>query len=343
MNFKEILNLKEEMFLVEKYIIEYLPPEKRNEKVDQIIQELMLAKGKRLRPQILLLAGKMGPDYEKVKDRLCRLGALLELVHMASLVHDDIIDDSLLRRGLPTVQSKYGKDMAVYTGDLILSRVLQNLFKEKFQESGVLLGKTVEDMCMGELGQMACRYRMDVEIDEYMQNIYGKTVSMFELACRLGAMESRCDEETIKALCDLGKNMGYMFQIRDDLLDFLSNAQDEGKPTHADFQEGIYTLPVLYAMKNKEYESILLKLMLQAESSIFLPEHMEALDKAVIQSGGLSAAIDTMEKHRMLAEEALERLPEHSTKKMLHVLLKKLVLPELPFYYADRKGDQIIC
>ena len=215
-----------------------------------ILRDMEMSRGKRLRPRLLLMASRYGSEFQGSRSRLCRLGALVELVHMASLIHDDIVDDAPLRRGMPTTQSKYGKDMAVYAGDLILSRIVQSLFRDGFMRVGAYFGDTVEAMCLGELGQMEYRGREDITVDQYMSNIYGKTAALCRLACVAGAVESGCSDEVTSQLEQLGINFGYMFQIRDDLLDFISTSAEEGKPTQVDFREGIYTLPVIYAMQD---------------------------------------------------------------------------------------------
>ncbi len=217
-----------EMEQVEQCLSEYLCDPGYGGAVAEILADLKKSKGKRLRPGLLLMASRYGADFRKTREKLCRLGALVELVHMASLVHDDIVDDAPIRRGLPTTQAKYGKDMAVYAGDLILSRIVQSLFRDGFEPVGKDFGDTVEAMCLGELGQMECRFREDATAEQYMRNIYGKTAALCRLACLAGARMSGCSEEIQAQLEQLGIHFGYMFQIRDDLLDFVSDSAAEG-------------------------------------------------------------------------------------------------------------------
>ena len=117
--------IREELKSVEKNLAEYLRAEGNASQIGDILQDVSLSGGKRLRPQLLLLSARFGPDCEEKRERLCRLAALIEMVHAASLIHDDIVDDSPLRRGRPSIQSKYGKDRAVYAGDLLLSRIVK--------------------------------------------------------------------------------------------------------------------------------------------------------------------------------------------------------------------------
>lgn len=316
--------LRQEMELVEKYLSEYLRDPGYGGAVGNILRDMENSKGKRLRPRLLLMASRYGKDLDPaVRERLCRLGALVELVHMASLIHDDIVDDAPLRRGLPTTQSKYGKDMAVYAGDLILSRIVQSLFRDGFMRVGAYFGDTVEAMCLGELGQMEYRGREDITVDQYMSNIYGKTAALCRLACVAGAVESGCSDEVTSQLEQLGINFGYMFQIRDDLLDFISTSAEEGKPTQVDFREGIYTLPVIYAMQDGQYRPRIIRLMQLAKKGSFGAAEEEELKALVVDSGGLAHASTDMKIYAQKAMRAVENLPDHGVSTVFRELLHK--------------------
>ncbi len=324
MKLKMLAQLSEELELVDRYTKEYLVPVEENGKTAEIMYHLLGAPGKRLRPQLLLLAGRLGPDYARKKDRLSKLGALVELVHMASLVHDDIVDDSPLRRGTPTVQARFGKDMAVYTGDLILSQVMHVLFRENMVEAGKELSGTIQDMCRGEIGQLDCCYSTCTSIAQYMRNIYGKTASMFALACVLGGMESGCLPGQVNALRNFGENMGYLFQIQDDVLDFLADISMEGKPDHMDFQSGIFTLPVLYALEEPAFRSSIQKLAVSAKERLLKKVEMSALDRIVLESGGLEKTRRAMEYFGKQAKLALDQLPKNDAVEALGKLLAML-------------------
>jgi heptaprenyl diphosphate synthase len=323
MNRYEEKELQQEMEQVELYLSEYLRDPGYGGAVGNILRDMEMSKGKRLRPRLLLMASRFGKEQDPAgRERLCRLGALVELVHMASLIHDDIVDDAPLRRGLPTTQSKYGKDMAVYAGDLILSRIVQSLFKDGFYRVGALFGQAVESMCLGELGQMECRGREDVTVEQYMHNIYGKTAALCRLACLAGAVESGCSEDVQAQLEQLGINFGYMFQIRDDLLDFVSDTEEEGKPTQMDFREGILTLPVLYAMQDPQAKGRISALLQSARDGSFGADQARDLRTIVTASGGLARAAADMEMYAERALEAVETLPDHGVSAVFRDLLK---------------------
>ena len=323
MNRFEEAELQTEMAEVEKHLAACLRDPGFGGAVGEILRDVGESKGKRLRPRLLLLAGRYGARFETARERLCRLGALVELVHMASLIHDDIVDDAPLRRGAPTIQSKYGKDRAVYAGDLLLSRIVQSLFRDGFTRVGAFFGEAVEAMCMGELGQMACRFREDTTVDQYMRNIYGKTAALCRLACRAGAVESGCREDVQAHLEDLGVNFGYMFQIRDDLLDFVSDAAREGKCTQMDFREGILTLPVLYAMEKEPARQKIVALLREAEAGGFGEKEAQCLQEIVASSGGLARAAADMEMYAQKALQAVETLPDHGVSDVFRGLLQK--------------------
>ena len=322
MNHYDKNELQKEMEQVEEYLSEYLRDPGYGGTVGQILSDLQQSRGKGLRPRLLLMASRYGAEFEEKRSRLCRLGALVELVHMASLVHDDIVDDAPLRRGMPTTQSRYGKDMAVYAGDLILSRIVQSLFLDGFGRVGGFFGEAVESMCLGELGQMECRGRMDTTVDQYMRNIYGKTAALCLLACRAGAVESGCSEEVQAQLEELGINFGYMFQIRDDLLDFVSDASEEGKLTQMDFREGILTLPVLYALQDAQAKPQINRLMDAARAGKFGVEQAQRLRTLVSVSGGLARASADMEMYAARALRAIENLPDHGVSEVFRQLLQ---------------------
>lgn len=321
MNEFEKKELRQDMELMEKYLSYYLREPEYGSTAGKILRDMKMSRGKRLRPRLLLMASRYGENYQTVRKRLCRLGALVELIHMASLVHDDIVDDAPLRRGLPTTQARYGKDMAVYAGDLILSRIVQSLFRDGFMKLGACFGDTVEAMCLGELGQMQCRGREDVTVSQYMRNIYGKTAALCRLACIAGAVESGCGEEVVRQLEELGVNFGYMFQIRDDLLDFVSNTVKEGKPTQADFREGIYTLPVIYALQDQKIRPGIIRLIYMAKEECFGSREEEELKALVIEGGGIRRASEDMESCAKRAMQAIENLPDHGVSKVFRELL----------------------
>lgn len=335
MTLLELPGLREEMLLVERYLNKFLAPEQEKGCVAEIIRAVTATSGKRYRPRLVLLTGRLGPDYPACRERLCKLGALVEMVHMASLIHDDIVDDSPLRRGCQTIQSRFGKDMAVYTGDLILGRVMRILFQEGMAQSGVLLARTIEDMCQGEIGQFHCRYRIDTTVEDYLDNIYGKTVSMFVTACRIGGGESGCSENILHTLSSLGEQLGYLFQVRDDLLDFLSDARREGKPVHMDFWEGVFTLPILHTLAHPDYGPKIQAFVELAKAGLLTERDLQELNGLIRAAGGLDATAEFMDDRVQMAWRALDALPAGPSKLALSEILEKMHINDSVFAIAS--------
>ena len=312
----------------ELYIEKFFPEARSLSKADKILREVASTKGKRLRPMMLLYAGRFGPAYERdreaTEDTLCKLAACVELIHTTSLIHDDILDDAVIRRGKSTVQSKYGKDMAVYAGDLLFGRILEVLAAEGMLRQAQLIGQTVQEMCRGEIGQYDCRFKTDTPVATYLQNIYGKTVSLFVLAARLGAETSGCDEKTTEQLMNIAKYVGYMFQIRDDLMDYTREAVETGKERFLDFKDGIATLPVLLAMEAVAYKEGLTALLESVREGTFTKESEQELYEAVRLSGGLARTVEAMQAEISRAMREFDALPEGEAKNALTKLLTRM-------------------
>ncbi|MDR2712400.1 MAG: polyprenyl synthetase family protein [Clostridiales bacterium] len=322
---QSVEGLNPELDFVDSYINEFLCTEEETDAVARVLSEVSNTRGKMIRPLLLLLAARFGPQYEPLRRQLCKLGAVIEIVHMASLIHDDIIDDSPLRRGRPTVQQKFGKDMAVFAGDFLISRVMYHLAKEGMSREALTIGQTIEKMCRGELGQMACRFDPDTAIEIYLSNIYNKTVILFIEAMQLGAVASGCDEATVRRLAAIGEHLGYMFQIRDDLLDFISDPAKEGKPVHKDFADGIYTLPVLYALDQPAYAKRLREIAGIESGSPHYGELLEEMQELVAQNGGIDYAWQEIKNHAEKARLKLAALPGNGGREGLNRLICQLL------------------
>lgn len=309
---------------VRRYIRAYTAHTLGGTPVGEVLDDAVSSCGKMIRPQLVLLAGQFGPDRDAVGDRLHQLAAIVEMTHLSSLIHDDIIDDAPERRGKPSVQSKYGKDAAVYAGDFLMSRISYHTARENMNRAAQVLGLTVEEMCIGEIGQARCRYREDVSVQEYLHNIHGKTAALFMAACRIGAEESGCEEETVGLLERFGECVGILFQLRDDLLDFISSQAEEGKQVHKDFRDGIYTMPLLCALESEEGRQALLPIMRANARGELTDGQVAEMERMVVELGGVDAA---RAKIRICCEEArayMRRLPENRAVKVMERLLRKL-------------------
>ena len=277
--------------------------------VGEVLDDVLGSPGKMLRPRLLLLCGSLGPAYESRFDRLCLLAATVELTHLASLVHDDIADNAQFRRGKPSIQGKYGKCAAIYAGDLLISRIHFRLAKEGMRDAAQTISAAIERMCLGEIGQERCKYRGEVSREEYLENIGGKTASLFEAACLLGAREAACPDEVCATLSALGRELGVLFQLRDDLLDFDSTQEQEGKELHKDFRDGIYTLPVIHAMRSAAGREALLPLMERSREQTPSEAELARMEETVRACGGVDAAKEEIRLRGDACLALLGRLP----------------------------------
>ncbi|MEE1227923.1 MAG: polyprenyl synthetase family protein [Lachnospiraceae bacterium] len=279
---------------VKEYIREITEHSFAGTSVGDVLDDVLRSTGKMIRPRLLLLCAGLGPDYQEHYENLCLEAAMVELTHIASLVHDDIVDDAPFRRGLPSIQGKYGKDAAVYAGDFLIARV--NRFEAERNLSGTasILSDTMEHMCIGEIGQSRIRYHLDVTKEDYLENIKGKTAYLFRAACLIGARGGGLEQEDQKALSELGCKIGIMFQLRDDLLDFTSSTSKEGKQTHKDFHDGIYTMPLLMALESEGGREELLPMMEKNQKCRLSDEEILQMEDAVRRHGGISATVDAI-------------------------------------------------
>ena len=293
--------------------------------VGRVLDDTLDVNGKMVRASLVLCAGAFGPNFETKFDRLSMLAAMVELTHLASLVHDDIVDEADFRRGKPSIQRKYHKDAAVYAGDFLITRVNYYEAKEHLNDAAAVLSQTIERMCAGEIGQALCRYKANTTVAEYLNNIRGKTVELFKGACRIGALEAGCSEDVISKLECFGENLGIMFQLRDDLLDFTSTKAEMGKATHMDFREGIYTMPVLYAL-TQDKSGELLAIMQKNAIQNLTDKEIQETEKLVVALGGVESTIKEIRSCQSKIEGLLKELPNSKSTSLLSDLVRKLAI-----------------
>ena len=219
----------------------------REKQIEDNIKHLVQAGGKLLRPVYFLLSYEIGPHHDK--DQAIAVAAALEVLHMATLVHDDVIDDATTRRGLETIQAKFGKNYAVYTGDYLFCVCFKILSRYVRDLSHIDLNtESMEKILLGELNQMSMRYNFKMNVKEYLRQISGKTAQLFSLSCYFGAEMSQASHFHKLLAKKIGHNIGMAFQIMDDILDYTKNADIIGKPVLNDIKQGVYSLPLIYAL-----------------------------------------------------------------------------------------------
>ncbi len=211
---------------------------------------LVRAGGKRLRPALFLLAARAGTDFDRA--RAVPLAAALELIHMASLVHDDVIDGAQTRRAAPTANAMWGAQAAVLTGDYLFAQAFSIVSGKGYgEETGERLARLVKGLCAGEILQDASLYTAEHSLEEYERRIRMKTADFLALCCELGALAGGADA-LAGGLKEYGYAAGMAFQITDDLLDVTGDEKTLGKPAGNDIRQGVVTLPVLRALATSD-------------------------------------------------------------------------------------------
>jgi heptaprenyl diphosphate synthase len=279
--------------------------------------ELLKAGGKRIRPVFVILSGQLG-RYQP--DRVKTVAVSLELIHMATLVHDDVIDDASLRRGQPTIRELYGNRVAMYTGDYILARALEEITQIEDTPVHQLLSRTIVEVCVGEIEQIKDKYNWDQGLRDYLRRIKRKTALLIATSCQLGALVSDLTEAQANNLYKYGYYIGMSYQIIDDILDFTSTEKELGKPSGSDLLQGNITLPVLYAMKDKKFASVL-KSAIQANDTLD-EEQLGTILYALKNTDAIEQSYQLSELYLQKALKALEELPEGRAKHTLENIAK---------------------
>ncbi|ERT57993.1 polyprenyl synthetase family protein [Megasphaera vaginalis (ex Srinivasan et al. 2021)] len=314
----------EQIQKVKEYIKIYTQHPFAGTETGAILEEAASSAGKMLRPRLLLMAGAFGKHNGDTQERLYKLAAIVEIAHSASLIHDDIIDNASFRRGNPSIQSKYGKSAAIYAGDFLMSRISSHVMREGLTHAGSILFQAVAEMCAGEIGQARCLYKETVTLDEYLHNIGGKTVALFRACCRMGAVESGCSEDLADRLEAFGECLGYMFQIRDDLLDFTPSRTLIGKNTHQDVREGIYTLPILLTLENPAGRQALSPYLKRNREGDLSDNDMQQIYAILTAYDGILGAWEYIHNYQKQADSILNSLPPADVLPQLKSLIRKL-------------------
>jgi heptaprenyl diphosphate synthase len=272
--------------------------------LDEIASHLIVAGGKRLRPVLTLVAAQVagGP----ATDDAVQGGISCELVQTGSLYHDDVMDEAPTRRGVETVNAKWGNLQAILAGDFLLSRASE-IAASLGTEVAALLARTIGRLCEGQIEELRHTYNVARPESSYLASIAGKTASLYATSARIGGIVADLDRPTIDALTDYGHAFGMVFQIVDDLLDVTATDDQLGKPAGHDMVEGVYTLPVLRTLQRGGIAAAsLLDLLGRPLDSA---EREKALE-IVRAHGGIESAAATARDWVITAEAACDRLPD---------------------------------
>jgi len=284
--------------------------------LDKITQYIVKRKGKQMRPLFVFLsAGSTG----KITEATHRGAALIELLHTATLVHDDVVDDAHYRRGFFSINALWKNKIAVLVGDFLLSRGLLLSVENGDFDLLKIVSEAVREMSEGELLQMEKARKLDIDESIYYQVIRQKTASLIISCCRVGAASSGADTNTIQLMGQFGEAVGMAFQIKDDLFDY--GTEEIGKPTGIDIKEKKMTLPLIYALSKatSSEKSHIKSLVKKSEKD---NKAVTEVIQFVRSKGGLEYAIQVMEKYHHTANELLDRLPDSVYKQSLRELVR---------------------
>lgn len=271
---------------------------------------LLLAGGKRIRPVFVLLAAKFG-NYSI--DSIKSVAVSVELIHMASLVHDDVIDDAETRRGRETVKAQWNNRVAMYTGDFLFANAIEYITDLQNTYAHEVLSQTMVELCIGEIIQIEDKHYLEQTVRDYLRRIKRKTAILISASCELGAIASGADEKTVKHLKRFGYYVGMSFQIIDDILDLTSTDEQLGKPAGSDLVQGNITLPVLYVKNNPVIEPLLREIL---EGTISDANRQQLLAK-IRESDGINRAKQISNLYLQKALNEVQQLPANSAKKSL--------------------------
>ena len=270
----------------------------RDRFLGDVATHLIEAGGKRIRPALTLSAGYLAVGAEKpVSDDVVMGAVAVELVHLGSLYHDDVIDEAETRRGVPSVNARWSNIMAILGGDFLLARA-SGIAADLGQEVAALLAWTIGELCRGQGSELQHLFDVGRTEERYYSAIEGKTATLFGTACRVGGVVLGLPAPTLEALTDFGREIGICFQIVDDVLDLTSTDEDLGKPSGQDLVEGVYTLPVIYALE--ESPELRDRLGRPLERG-----QLAEVRRLASANGATEAALDAARSHAQKADAAL--------------------------------------
>ena len=264
-----------------------------DEFVENIAQHLLKSGGKRLRPALCILSARAGKKFDL--EKTLPIAAALELIHTASLVHDDVIDESQLRRGRKTTNALFGNQSAILSGDFLFARAFKLISARDYgTRVSMKLAELVEDLSVGEITQDRFEFQI-VDESKYLERIEKKTAGFLSTACELGAIVSEMDEIDLQKLSSYGKFIGLAFQITDDILDIIGDEKNLGKKAGADLKQGIITLPVIYALEKDSGR-------LQQ-----LVTNPNMTDEDIFEAIEMIKSTDAIDRSKNLADDYLDR------------------------------------
>jgi len=292
--------------------------------VDLVTRYIIRQKGKKIRPLLVLLSAKVAGG---INERSYRGAVLVELLHTATLVHDDVVDSADKRRGLWSINKVFKNKIAVLMGDYLLSKGLLIAMEGKDYDFLEVVTNTVKRMSEGELLQIQKTRKLDIDEETYFRVISDKTASLIETCCTIGAMSTTSDQEYISAMGEFGKNLGISFQIRDDILDYEGSLSITGKRAGGDIKEKKITLPLIYSLN--QVSSVKAAEIRKIIKNGKEKTNVDEVINFVRENKGIDYAVVQARTYSQKAKDALTKLPDSQS---------KLALEALVDFVVDRKN-----
>lgn len=287
-----------------------------DQQLTSVLDLISQRQGKMIRPALVLLCGRL---ISEINEDHIDFAAMVELIHMASLLHDDVIDKDSLRRGQPTANMLWGNTTAILLGDFLLSRAFTLSASSRYKGTSKVLAQTAQALCTGELKQNLMKGSWELGEEDYYTIIQDKTAALFQCSCQLAAMASGANEDQIHAMGCFGYEFGIAFQIADDLRDMLSNEKHEGKTVGTDFREGKLTLPLIHWINSEPaLRQDRIEQLNKFKEPVRLTEHIELTESIHY------ASQQALERTRK-AKHHLQSFPDNSARVILEKLLEKIL------------------
>ncbi|BAZ24964.1 solanesyl diphosphate synthase [Kalymmatonema gypsitolerans NIES-4073] len=267
--------------------------------------------GKRIRPAIVLLISRATMLEQEITPRHRRLAEITEMIHTASLVHDDVVDESEMRRGVPTVHSLFGNRIAILAGDFLFAQSSWYLANLDNLQVVKLLSEVIMDLASGEIQQGLNRFDVSISIETYLNKSYYKTASLIANSSKAAGLLSEVSPETAEHLYSYGRHLGLAYQIIDDILDFTGSVEILGKPAGSDLKSGNLTAPVLFALEEKKYLEVLIEREFAQEGDL------EQAISLIHDSQSIERAKELAAHHAKLAVEHITDLPPSESRACL--------------------------
>tara|TARA_B000000557_G_C20813263_1_gene461487 strand:- start:4178 stop:5155 length:978 start_codon:yes stop_codon:yes gene_type:complete len=280
--------------------------------INTVVNYISKAKGKQLRPILLLLSSRL---CDKPNNNTYNAAALIELMHVATLVHDDIVDEANIRRGFPSINRIWKNKISLLIGDYMFSKALENMIKIKDFDALELLSNTAKRLSEGEILQVENAIKKNMSEKVYFDMIKDKTASLFSASCKLGVITVSKDEAKRNALEKFGLKLGVVFQIKDDLFDILGQVDSIGKPIGFDVKKNMFTLPLIYLLSKKNFFEK--KKYLFNLKKMIRKKRFNDIKKDIISSGAIEYTEKLMKKISIEAKRELDIFPSSKYKTML--------------------------